>query len=334
MSQTCGKIYSVPSQDYVASTAFKPLSETTFLKINLQSDKYLTFLVGKKNHERLAGTHMPSRNVAEYIIEIPPNADTFIIKNSQETSIDLPEEAFFSLTRTIDNPLVKKQMSRKDLVLIHALGKVGTITIEKALSKHLDKIDLVRTHHLVPHEFNSKASIHEAHFSKQVLSRTREGKTFILTGLRDVYEMCLSSFFQNYGSQLLLFGAESSAVFEFWKKGLSAQIDHYDNWWKHEFFNFYRIEQGIFLSHLDQFNGYVEFQHKGRCHIIYSIGTVDQAIVKVAEKIRADVEVSKSHNEASEKDYHLLYKQTLAHLKSEPFRVPLPTFIGQLQSFL
>ena len=73
-------------------------------------------------------------------------------------------------------------------MLIHCYGKVGSITIEKALSKFLHKIELVRTHFMVPYEANGASMTNNR--SRQKFFKPRNGKKFIMTGRDFMIALC------------------------------------------------------------------------------------------------------------------------------------------------
>lgn len=333
MLQKSPAMQSLPPGNMVAKANFAPLPVDTFLKINVTADCYLGIFVGTMEDRRLAGTHLPTQNPAKYTFLMPAKADVVVIKNLQETCIEQSQVTDLFVERTADDPDVIMEPSEKDLVLIHCYGKVGSITIEKALSKFLHKIELVRTHFMVPYEAYGASMINNC-YSRQKFFKPRNGKKFIMTGIRDFYDCSLSALFQNHGEFLVTVGADPITVFEHWKTFAQVWSEGYEKWWSKEFFGFYEIDPQRFFKTLDDFSGYCEFDHKNNVHIVYRMDKINHATGQIAEKIGASYLDSSPKNTANEKTYFHLYEQVRAKLKEEPFRFELPYFISKLQAFV
>ncbi len=333
MLQTVSAIQNFAPGDIVGRANFVPLPVDTFLQLNVTASCHLGIFVGTMEDRRLAGMHLPTQNSVKYTLEMPAKADVVVLKNMQETCIERSQVADLFVERTADDPDVIMEPSEKDLVLIHCYGKVGSITLEKALSKFLHKIELVRTHFMVPYQTDG-ASMTNNRYSRQKFFKPRNGKKFIMTGIRDFYDCSLSSFFQNHGEFLVTVDADPIAVFEQWKTFAQVWSKGYEQWWSKEFFDFYEIDPQRFFKTLDDFSGYCEFDHKDNVHIVYRMDKINHATRQIAEKIGASYSDPSPKNTANEKTYFYLYEQVKAKLKEEPFRFELPYFISKLQAFV
>lgn len=225
------------------------------------------------------------------------------------TPVKYFSKALKKLVRWID-----EVRTRRNIVLVYSMGKVGSSSVYRSLRARLPNTKLFHVHFLSDHWLNERLPAADPHFHsnidigkhiRNVIAKHSECRLKVITLVREPITRDLSGIFENWDAHFSTEEADTGALLE------KMQIHTHDyslNWFDTEFRNFLNFD--IYQVPFDKQAGYSIYKHDNADVLCIRLEDLDIVGPKAFREFLGIWNLAILHkNAADQKDRAALYKE-------------------------